>query len=75
MAATGAVYRSAASTAQPSRAEERGQGTGQEGAVMLDKWIEKIRKCELLPELDLKHLCEYVQVVIRLTLTLHPTWP
>ena len=28
---------------------------------MLDKWIEKIRKCELLPELDLKHLCEYVQ--------------
>ena len=42
---------------------------------MLDKWIEKIRKCELLPELDLKHLCEYVQVVMRLTLTLHPTWP
>ena len=34
---------------------------------MLDKWIEKIRKCELLPELDLKHLCEYVQVVMRLT--------
>ena len=42
---------------------------------MLDKWIEKIRKCELLPELDLKHLCEYVQVVVCLTLTLNPTWP
>ena len=70
-------YRSAASPAQhsPSRAEERGQGTGEKGAVMLDKWIEKIRKCELLPELDLKHLCEYVQVGMCLTLTLHPTWP
>ena len=42
---------------------------------MLDRWIEAVRKCELLAELDLKHLCEYVQVVMRLTLTLHPTWP
>lgn len=27
----------------------------------LDSWIASIRKCELLPEHDLKHLCEYVQ--------------
>ena len=27
----------------------------------LDKWIESIRRCELLPERDLKHLCEYVK--------------
>ena len=26
---------------------------------MLDKWIEKIRKCELLPELDLKHVIPF----------------
>ena len=27
----------------------------------LDEWIAKMRNCELLPEHDLKHLCEYVQ--------------
>ena len=30
----------------------------------LDAWIAKIRKCELLPEVDLKHLCEYVQMLM-----------
>ena len=39
---------------------------------MLDKWIEKIRKCELLPELDLKHLCEYVQEIMLEESTVHP---
>jgi len=24
----------------------------------LDRWIEDIKQCKLLPELDLKHLCE-----------------
>lgn len=27
----------------------------------LDRWIEDIKQCKLLAELDLKHLCEYVQ--------------
>ena len=31
------------------------------GGGDLDAWIASIRKCELLPEHDLKHLCEYVQ--------------
>jgi len=39
---------------------------------MLDKWIESIRKCELLPELDLKHLCEYVQELMLEESTVHP---
>ena len=27
----------------------------------LDQWIETIKRCELLPERDLKHLCEFVK--------------
>ena len=38
----------------------------------LDKWIENIRRCELLPELDLKHLCEYVQEIMLEESTVHP---
>jgi len=34
------------------------------GAPDIDVWIEKTRKCELLPERDLKHLCLYVQEVL-----------
>jgi len=30
----------------------------------LDQWIASIRKCELLPERDLKHLCEFVQELL-----------
>ncbi len=30
------------------------------GVVHLDKWIEKIRRCEFLQEDELKALCEYV---------------
>lgn len=37
----------------------------------LDKWIESIRKCELLPERDLKHLCEYVQELMLEESTVH----
>ena len=29
-------------------------------AVDLDRWIEKIRKCESLTELELQTLCEFV---------------
>ena len=30
----------------------------------LDKWIDAIKRCELLHETDLKHLCEYVQELL-----------
>lgn len=33
-------------------------------AVDLDLWIEKIKKCEPLDELELQTLCEYVRTVI-----------
>ena len=42
------------------------------GGGDLDKWIESICKCELLPELDLKHLCEYVQDLMLEESTVHP---
>jgi hypothetical protein len=32
------------------------------GVVHLDKWIEKIRRCEFLQEDELKALCEYVSL-------------
>ena len=38
----------------------------------LDDWIASIRKCELLPELDLKHLCEYVQEILLEESTVQP---
>ena len=38
----------------------------------LDAWIASIRKCELLPEHDLKHLCEYVQELMLEESTVHP---
>lgn len=38
----------------------------------LDRWIESIRRCELLPELDLKHLCEYVQDLMLEESTVQP---
>ncbi len=38
----------------------------------LDAWIAKIRKCELLPEVDLKHLCEYVQMLMLEESTVQP---
>ena len=38
----------------------------------LDSWIASIRKCELLPEHDLKHLCEYVQELMLEESTVHP---
>jgi len=30
----------------------------------LDEWMESVRKCQLLPERDMKHLCEYVQELL-----------
>ena len=38
----------------------------------LDSWLASIRKCELLPEHDLKHLCEYVQELMLEESTVHP---
>ena len=38
----------------------------------LDRWIENIKQCELLPELDLKHLCEYVQDLMLEESTVQP---
>jgi len=34
------------------------------GVPDLDVWIEKLRKCEYLPENDLKALCEYVKDIL-----------
>jgi len=31
--------------------------------VELDKWIEKVKRCEYLAEEELKALCEYVSVI------------
>ena len=42
------------------------------GGGDLDSWIASIRKCELLPEHDLKHLCEYVQELMLEESTVHP---
>ena len=30
--------------------------------IQLDKWIEKVRRCEYLAEDELKALCEYVRL-------------
>ena len=30
----------------------------------LDAWIAQVRNMELIPENDLKHLCEYVQEIM-----------
>uniref|UniRef100_A0A7S2IKS6 Serine/threonine-protein phosphatase n=1 Tax=Haptolina brevifila TaxID=156173 RepID=A0A7S2IKS6_9EUKA len=38
----------------------------------IDVWIESIRACELLPERDLKHLCEYVQEIMLEESTVQP---
>jgi len=38
----------------------------------LDAWIASIRNCELLPELDLKHLSEYVQEIMLEESTVQP---
>ena len=38
----------------------------------LDQWIASIRNCELLPEHDLKHLCEYVQELMLEESTVQP---
>ena len=38
----------------------------------LDKWIESIKRCELLQEIDLKHLCEYVQEIMLEESTVQP---
>ena len=38
----------------------------------LDAWISGIRKCELLPEGDLKHLCEFVQEIMLEESTVQP---
>lgn len=32
--------------------------------VDLDKWIEKVKKCEHLAEEELKALCDYVSVAV-----------
>jgi len=42
------------------------------GGGDLDSWIASIRNCELLPERDLKHLCEYVQEVLLEESTVQP---
>jgi len=31
--------------------------------IQLDKWIEKVRRCEYLAEDELKALCEYVRLL------------
>ena len=33
--------------------------------IQLDKWIEKVRRCEYLAEDELKALCEYVRLASR----------
>lgn len=38
----------------------------------LDRWIEDIKQCKLLAELDLKHLCEYVQDLMLEESTVQP---
>jgi len=38
----------------------------------LDRWIEDIKQCKLLAELDLKHLCEYVQELMLEESTVQP---
>lgn len=38
----------------------------------LDAWIASMRNCELLPERDLKHLCEYVQELMLEESTVQP---
>ena len=38
----------------------------------LDEWIALVRKCELIPERDLKHLCEYVQEIMLEESTVQP---
>ena len=38
----------------------------------LDRWIEQIQRCELLPERDLKHLCEYVTFLLLEESTVQP---
>ena len=38
--------------------------------VNLDKWIEKVRRCEYLAEDELKALCEYVRTFLRACLKL-----
>ena len=38
----------------------------------LDAWIASMRKCELLPEHDLKHLCEYVTEIMLEESTVQP---
>jgi serine/threonine-protein phosphatase 6 catalytic subunit len=38
----------------------------------LDAWIELVRKCELIPEGDLKDLCEYVQEIMLEESTVQP---
>ena len=41
-----------------------GRGRATMGVPDLDVWIEKLRKCEYLPENDLKALCEYVEDIL-----------
>lgn len=36
--------------------------------VELDKWIEKVKRCEFLAEDELKSLCEYVSSAVRVVL-------
>ena len=36
--------------------------------VQLDKWIEKVRRCEYLAEDELKALCEYVRTFLTRTI-------
>ena len=38
----------------------------------LDSWIASVRKCELISEGDLKHLCEYVQEIMLEESTVQP---
>ena len=38
----------------------------------LDAWIASMRECKLLPEHDLKHLCEYVQELMLEESTVQP---
>ena len=38
----------------------------------LDAWIASVRNCELIPERDLKHLCEYVQEIMLEESTVQP---
>ena len=38
----------------------------------LDAWIAQVRNMELIPENDLKHLCEYVQEIMLEESTVQP---